>query len=49
MKNMRAGLSLAAAPVEEILDLTFIPGQNLLVFSFPKKKKTIPGAAERGD
>lgn len=35
MKNKRAGLS-RRCPVKEILDLTFIPGQILLVFSFSK-------------
>lgn len=43
VKNKRAGLS-RRCPAKEILDLTFIPGQNLLVFSFSKNNL---GAAER--
>lgn len=38
MKNICTGFS-RHCPVKEILDLTFIPGHNLLIFSF---SKTIP-------
>lgn len=46
MKNIRAEFSRCCFPVKEILDLTFIPGQNLLIFSF---SKTIPVQQNGGD